>query len=54
MAVVARICSQLDRGVWTRRLNAQPLAMWSSAQSVAKRARSWKAADRLQLERVIM
>jgi hypothetical protein len=54
MAVVARICSQLDRGVWTRLLNAQPLVTWSSAQSVAERTSSREAADRLQSERVVM
>lgn len=54
MASVARIYSQLVLGVWTRPLNAQPLATWSSAQSVAKRPSRREAADRLKSERVII
>jgi hypothetical protein len=54
MAVVARSCSQLDLGVCTRVLNAQPLVTWSSAQNVAERTRSREVADRLQSERVVM
>jgi hypothetical protein len=54
MAVVARSCSQLDRGVSTRVLNAQPLATWSSAQSAAKSTRNRKVVDRLKSERAIM
>jgi hypothetical protein len=54
MAVVARSCSQLDRGVSTRVWNAQPLATWSSAQSAAESTRSREAEGRLKSERVIM
>ena len=54
MAVVARSCSQLDRGVSTRVLNAQPLATWSSAQSVATNTKAREAVGRLKSERVIM